>query len=367
MPVKLFTGLPGAGKTARLVAEIVKLRKASPDRPIYQRGINGLVDGLALPISDDELHNWRDALAPGAIICIDECQEDGLMPLDKGQPAKWVRDISKVRHEGMDFLLTTQHPTLMSAYVRKLVDQHVHCVRKFNTQIVSWYTWGRCMETPEKGSTQKAATASAGMLPKEVFDLYKSASLHTMKPRIPPKVYVLAACAVLFVSAVVAVPIVLQHMRLKAQAIAGTPVPGASASIDSSLRTKDYVAWVRPRVEGLPWTAPAYDGRQAKSDPRVYCIAVDDGRCSCLSEQGTRIVMDVKVCRAIAANGVYNPFAEPLQDQPAQERRSGVPAAQTAQRAKPETDAPTLPPSGRFRAGVPPTTYTPPQLMPPNA
>src|ERR1700735_4149615 len=99
MPVKLFTGLPGAGKTACLVAEIIHLRETQPDRPIYARGINGLAPGLAEQLSDELLHKWWE-LPPGSIICIDECQEPGLMPQDKGQPSAWVQRITKVRHEG---------------------------------------------------------------------------------------------------------------------------------------------------------------------------------------------------------------------------------------------------------------------------
>jgi zona occludens toxin len=115
MPVKLFTGLPGAGKTASLVAEMKRLAKDEPHRPIFQMGINGLKDGIAIELTMEQLHNWREELPPGSIICIDECQEEHLMPKDLGKPARWVQAITKVRHDGIDFLLTTQHPQNMSA------------------------------------------------------------------------------------------------------------------------------------------------------------------------------------------------------------------------------------------------------------
>jgi zona occludens toxin len=105
MPVALFTGLPGAGKTAQLVAEIVRLVETEPGRPIFAFGINGLKEGLAIPLTEEMLHKWWE-LPPGSIIAIDECQEDGsnvdqpvaLMPKDRGLPAAWVQKISKVRH-----------------------------------------------------------------------------------------------------------------------------------------------------------------------------------------------------------------------------------------------------------------------------
>lgn len=320
MPVKLFTGLPGAGKTACLVAEMVQLRDKHPERPVYARGIDGLAPGIADDLTDELLHHWWD-LPSGAILCIDECQEPGLMPQDRGQPADWVRRISKVRHEGMDFLLTTQHPNMISSYVRRLVDQHVHAVRKFNTHLVDRYTWGRCVETPEKASTQKGAVKTVGTLPSKVFELYKSATAHTMQRRIPKKVYLLVALGLVLVAAVVSMPLVFRHLRqTSAEGIrAGTPVASAGAvpkgsavsSVDDDLRRADYAAWMRPRVAGLVWTAPAFDGQAVQSRPALYCIAVDDGRCACLSEQGTRVQVEPRLCRSIAADGVYNPFLAP--------------------------------------------------------
>ena len=49
MPVKLFTGLPGAGKTACLVAELLALHEREPERPLFYYGINGLAEGVAQP------------------------------------------------------------------------------------------------------------------------------------------------------------------------------------------------------------------------------------------------------------------------------------------------------------------------------
>lgn len=83
--------------------------------------------------------------------------------------------------------------------------------------------------------------------------------------------------------------------------------PGKGLSLGSggnSTRPDDLLAYFKPRIEGQPWTAPAYDSRPVAADPEVYCIAVDDGRCSCMTEQGMRYEMDKKICRSIVANGV---------------------------------------------------------------
>lgn len=78
------------------------------------------------------------------------------------------------------------------------------------------------------------------------------------------------------------------------------------------------------------------------ADPEVYCIAVDDGRCSCMTEQGTRYEMDKKICRSIAANGVYNPYRCPASD--AQQ-------GQQASQANQPQQAPKDPASGAGASG----------------
>ena len=89
----------------------------------------------------------------------------------------------------------------------------------------------------------------------------------------------------------------------------------AAAAPRGSLRTTDYAAWLTPRIDGQPWTAPAYDAFDVPRNqpPRVYCMASGhDGKegCSCLTEQGTRYVIEQNRCRMIATDGQYEPFLD---------------------------------------------------------
>lgn len=372
MFVKLFTGLPGAGKTAQLVAELVRLSKEEPHRPRFYMGINGLTPDLAGELTQEQLARWWEELPPGSIIAIDECQEEHLMPKDRGNPAAWVQRIAKVRHYGMTFLLTTQHPANMSAFVRRLVDQHVHTVCKFGTSIVSRYTWGRCMDEPEKGSAQKSAIEDIGTLPKEVFDLYKSSQLHTRKRRIPRKVYMFAALVLLGAGAAVAVPVLVtraQHHNEQmiageapgSASSAGAPASGARVLDKDGLRQRDFAKWMEPRVAGLPWSAPMFDELQVRAQPRLFCVAVEDGRCTCMTEQGTRYEVPLDRCRAMVANGVYNPFVEGVdgrnQERQADRRSQAQPQAPVSGDGLPMGTAPTNHPQ-RDTASA----YTPPEF-----
>lgn len=379
MFVKLFTGLPGAGKTAQLVAEMVRLSKEESHRPLFAMGINGLKEGLATELTMEQLQEWWE-LPPGSIIAIDECQEEHLMPKDQGKPKAWVQRIAKVRHHGMTFLLTTQHPQNMSAFVRRLVDQHVHTVNKFGTAVIARYTWGRCMDDPEKRSVQKSAIEDLGTLPAEVFELYKSSQLHTRKRRIPRKLYMMVALFALAVTSVVALPFVFmraQHAGEDKPATVDVPKPaepsptwagGGSRSSgreamedqNEAMRRDDYVRWMTPRVPGQPWTAPAFDHLQVQAQPRVFCVASETGDCHCRTEQGTRYETDLNVCRAmVKEGGPYNPFQPP----PDLVRDNG------RERATPVAASPPASPAMAVAAGglsgwdrsIGPPSYTPPE------
>lgn len=331
-PITLFTGKPGAGKTAQLVAEILKMQKEEEGRPIFALGINGLRADLAADLTMDQLSKWWE-LPPGSIVCIDECQEEHLMPRDRGAPAFWVQRLAKARHFGMSFLLTTQHPGNMSVFVRRLVGRHVHTVRKFQSQVVQRFEWEGCVEDPESRASRKQATETVGTLPAEVFDLYKSAQLHTMKRRLPAKLWLFLGLVVVAIAAAVAVPFVLKRAQTENVDLIGrggalpadssqAPVAASRQAADSALRQGDPAKWMTPRVEGMPWTAPMFDGLAVTARPRLFCIAAEDG-CICNTEQGTRYAVAQATCRVIATNGVYDPFREPEREERQQvERRS---------------------------------------------
>ena len=362
-PITLFTGKPGAGKTAQLVAEILKMQKEEEGRPIFALGINGLRADLAAELTMEQLRKWWE-LPPGSIVCIDECQEEHLMPRDRGTPAEWVQRLAKVRHYGMSFLLTTQHPANMSSFVRRLIGRHVHTVRKFQSGVVQRFEWEGCADDPESRAARKQSTETVGTLPKEVFDLYKSSQLHTMKKRLPAKLYWFVLAVVVALVAAVSVPFVLKHAQKKNVELIGgggaaaTPATQAAASRDSAdlaLRQNDPSKWMTPRVEGMPWTAPMFDGLAVTARPRLFCIASEDD-CICNTEQGTRYAVKPGTCRVIATSGVYDPFREPERE----ERQDGWRRPDQAQ-----------PPAGGVRPaafGVPgpladrstATPYTPP-------
>jgi zona occludens toxin len=256
-----------------------------------------------------------------------------------------------------------------------LIKVHIHVKRRFGLNAAWLKTWD---EFQENTKTESCLAKPVWKYPKKNYALYKSATAHSIKKSFPWYFYALPIMvAVVMLSVWYSVHRFRQTMGVPAQdasaAGAGTHSDvrsGDNNSAEEVLRHKDFAAWLRPRVAGQPVTAPAYDQLTVQGVPQVYCIAVDDGRCHCLTEQGTRYVVDVKICRAIALDGVYNPFLPPVRHDEVQSRRDGSEQRGDRREVSPASGVASVVgqpvAAGDSRPGGIPQVYTPPEFMPGN-
>jgi len=342
--ITLFSGLPGNGKTLFALWYLVKKAKAE-NREVFYNNVKGL--------DSEKVGNWQEfdpqkwfELPHGAMILMDECQDTfGKKPNGAALPAVYS-ELNTHRHRGYDIFLITQHPTLLDNSVRRLIGQHFHTVRKFGLERATVYEWSACNPSPESASSQKSAVSLKWAFPKEVYSWYKSAEVHTVKKAIPMKLVL----AILFV---IAVPCVGYYALTKYQsrgksevvpsAIAsGVPVssvapglapgvaPGVRAPVDPVADAKEYMFNQTPRVAGLAHTAPRYDQitQAVRAPVPAACIQIGSTksstniRCSCYSQQGTKMDVEFNMCIQIAQNGWFRDFdadgrgASPQQSQP---------------------------------------------------
>ncbi|MBL8642972.1 MAG: hypothetical protein JNK21_03485 [Rhodospirillaceae bacterium] len=309
MPITLITGTPGAGKTLRAVE---RLRAAVGSRPVYVCGIEGLTIPGVLPLADP--HTWAD-LPDGSLVVVDEAWRHYPRNKPGTPPIPPVANLAEHRHRGFDFIIVTQGPTQIDTFVRSLVSEHEHVSRRFGTHHASVWRWGAAV-TDVNGSGERAkALQVEWRYPKDVFELYKSASLHTVKRRIPFRV-------LLFPVLAVAVLGTLGYWILRDPAEAAavkeeqrTPValPGTVAPSPQGKRSyatpEEWIAAHTPRVPTMPWSAPIYDGLSPSELPIPMCVINHDkGTCICRTEQGTRYDLPGSICRRIAFEGLYNPY-----------------------------------------------------------
>jgi len=340
MPIELFTGQPGNGKTALAVERLMQEAKKG-ERPIFAVGIDGLQPGLATPLEDARDWNKRDPVTGeyivpnGSLIFVDEAWKwfGHLHDATRQATPKHVLDLAEHRHRGLDFVWTTQQPNQLYPFVRGLIGTHHHVVRRFGTQIIDVFTWGELNEDIKSSAKRELAQRTTRRLPSSVFGAYKSAEVHTIKARIPFKVL---AVPVLLLAAVVlgwwafsvlrpdsfAETITGQETANAALAASpSNPVPVAQGSgSESKWKTlTDYARDHLPRFGTMPWTAPVFDQRSITADPQLYCMSSlagedADGQqrepsCTCLTEQGTRYELSQPECRTVARHGMpYNPY-----------------------------------------------------------
>lgn len=325
-----YTGQPGHGKTLHAIDHALSLRDEG--RLVYVGNVRGFKydEARVLPITPEQFCDWHNFLPDGAVCLIDEAYEHGMLP--KRSPGSkvpdHVRELAKHRHRGIDFIFVSQSPKKqVDEFVHDLIERHTHVRRRFGLPFAHLRIFDRFESNPEKGHP---LTLKRVKLPKRPMGLYESTVLDTVEKSIP---WYYIAAAILLVAVVVGAYTMINRVEaqlsgkddsviVQGGAAAGPEKNGAGATVaegpppkptGDALRKSDYVAWLTPRIEGQPWTAPAYDELTVPPQaPRLYCMASGDpyDSCTCQTEQGTSYAVNLKQCVMIATRGQYEPFRD---------------------------------------------------------
>lgn len=313
MFITLLTGAIGSGKT---LLAISKVNEWFPGRPVYTNITGCVVPGWKI---QEDFERWYE-LEENAVIVVDECQDhfpvrDGKTPV----PEKCKR-FERTRKRGHNVVLITQRPRQMDIHVRELVTKHYHLQRNFGLESSAVLEWERLGDPDDETSKGVALKWMFGF-PKENYQLYKSAALHTSRRRIPKKLYLIPVALVVVVGCVWWLLHSLQGIRAspvpgKSAGVAGTVRPaGAGSSKAGPVSRVEYVEARLPRIPDVPHSAPVYD---ALATP-VYiplvaaCVSSRESGCKCYTQQATIIVVSDAYCRHFVAFGAFVPFSESVQ------------------------------------------------------
>lgn len=335
MAIELVTGLPGHGKTLYTIARLRDRAKAE-GRPVFHDGIKG----LKLPWPECKAEDWQN-LEAGSILVIDEAQR--VFPVrGRPQPPKWIEDLAMHRHRGIDLVLITQNPMLIDSFVRRLVDRHFHVVRTFGLQRATVHEFPNGVRQDVERS-REGSIRHEWSYDKSVYELYQSAELHTVKRRIPSRVYVLASLP--FVLGVL-LWFIWSRLAPDAAAERVAEQSGQTTSTGSGLLSgvtraaapaaqsaagspgPDWLAAQSPRVPGLPHTAPVYDSATAPvTAPYPAACVSTSSRCKCYSQQATVLETPDSLCRSIVERGFFVAWQQLLPQAPG--RAASAPAGAT--------------------------------------
>jgi zona occludens toxin len=303
--IELTTGLPGSGKTLYTICRI-KQKAEAENRPVYYSGITD----LKLPwIELEDPAQWH-TLPANSICVIDECQRV-FRPRGNGSHVpEHVEKLETHRHQGIDLILITQHPMLIDSNVRRLVGQHYHVSRPFGWKKAKIFRFESVRENPL--ARQSDGSRIDFVYPKQAFEWYRSAEVHTVKARLPWQVVAMIVLPLVglglfgwFYYSKTRTP--QQQEQATQPATGTTPAPTAPGRTrEGRITTAQYLKDQQPRIDGLAYTAPAYDDvtTPAQAPYPAACVTIR-GECRCYSQQATRLPMPKPLCENIVKDGFF--------------------------------------------------------------
>jgi zona occludens toxin len=266
--ITLITGGPGNGKTSYVVDQILTIQEQAtkarardpslPERPILVWGIPDLVlpHTMAPPFADwthrvkspedPSLEFDQFCLPTGAIVVVDECQTLFRVRASSAKVPPQVSAFERHRHQGLDFFLITQKPSLIDANVRALVGRHIHIDTNWAGRRL--FEWSEC-KSPSSRVDQGEAIKRRYKLPQRVFDLYKSADEHHKPKRRSPVTLIVLAVAVLLVV------VLVLYMRARINELT-TPVVSPEKSRPEGVRHEPQRAGDASRAVASSIEAP---------------------------------------------------------------------------------------------------------------
>lgn len=331
-PINIVTGTLGAGKTLFAIQQADLLVNNKEAEIVYQIGINN-PDTRKLPALPFPIEEWFIRADRGelknAVIIVDEFHKK--MPQrGPGRPPQWIEELAETRRRDVRWILLTQSGEFDHFLKGERCGKHFHLSRKGFLNRSTIFEWSeRFVNKPaENKEARKEAILTNWWHPKKYYDWYESAAAHRFKIRLPLRIWALLVLLPLLVYFAVNgakfMGGVVTGKGLGAVAPAHASEPGAmpgqyaDTSANTIKATKDpgeYLSQFEPVIAHMPWSAPAYQGREVVSQPELYCMSVghdgEDG-CHCYTEQGTKLSrIPVEICRVVAREGIYNPYRTP--------------------------------------------------------
>jgi zona occludens toxin len=278
----LITGVPGSGKSLYSIGLIRDYLKEG-------RTVFCDIDGCTIPGVLPGVDDWREC-PDGSVIVYDECQQR-FGPDGQGRASNPViSELETHRHRGMDILLITQHPKLLHAHIRRLVGRHYHVFRMYGAQSAKIFTRDGQMDV-DKPAYLLQQDHFLWQYPQQDFSLYKSATIHTHKRKLPRWVIRSALGAVAAVA-------IMSFFLPRALSFMSGDYTGQSGKLPASAQQ----ATVSDQADSFLDLAIAPDTPvhpHALSGVRA-CIA-SENRCYCYQDDGFLLEMIVGYCQTILA------------------------------------------------------------------
>lgn len=352
--IYLITGSLGAGKTSNILWDLIKnpIYKGRPKFAGFIRGFDYEKHDFEM-IDKNDLENWcywedeKDDFSAvsnfpkGSILLFDEADLFFPSSIQDKNPPRWLREMARSRHHGLDFYIITQQSKMVCTFLHGLIQTHIHYHRPHGSDEVTRYSWENHQPNVNARANRLLGLPQKVKVNPEVFTLYESTIENTRKKTPPIHIYKKLALALL---PIIIAPFFVwyfmyyRHLppdtpevtktetttKTTAQAAQndtqkGVDVGSLDGVTDNTLTAKDFV----PSDPVLPWTAPAYQDLAKPTDfPRIaMCItsnATQDtnvahkfrgGSCKCFTQQYTPVDVPQNACLKMVKDGWFDNWA----------------------------------------------------------
>ena len=297
--ITIITGTPGAGKTLYAISKLIKpligsnVTKKLDDgteiqieRKIYTNINGALFDHELIDGGDNQgLRDWHKWAQPGSVIVFDEFQKAWPPRANGSKVPDDIQALDTHRHMGVDFILITQSPMNVDRHIHGLCGRHLHVRRMGNMGLTIVYEWDHCSRSL---MYSKSIAKSPWKYDKSVFDLYKSAELHTKSPRRIPSVVWLILLAI----GSIAYLAPTAYGRISARSAGESQNMVAITQKQPITVPQTHLALAQPasapEVSKAPEPAPAPVPASNQQAAFAGCILVAS-RCECFDSQGSKI------------------------------------------------------------------------------
>jgi hypothetical protein len=253
----------------------------------------------------EDVKKWH-TLPPDSIFVCDEAQE--FFPVRTKEPVPdFISAFERHRHSAYDVYLITQSANFIDVHARRLAGTHIHFYRPFNAKTTTRYEWSK-VHNPDDYHDKKLAQSSRVKNDTRFYNVYRSATNHTHKVKIPKIFYLLPVLLLVLVSLGVFFYFYF-FSATKAQTITRKQLSPVSAqSIESTGKAA-------PIVDALPYDSSIYSKiRKPVSYPKLSCFiaSTDDSviSCDCYTQQFTKFNVSQNLCVSFVRNGFFD-FALP--------------------------------------------------------
>jgi len=341
----IITGVPGSGKTLftlSLVRKETRPEKGQTRRPILFHNVSDVDYQYFHANSLQDPDTWYNS-PDGSLIVFDEAQYVFPQRKKDDKPKK-VEEFSVHRHKGFDIFIVTQDPMNVDVFIRRMCGRHFHVQRILGRERSTVYEYDHYQADPTGYHEKKQAISKIPFkFPKDLYQRYKSATVHTVKKRTPLRLILLPLLLVFVIFLIV---YAIHRIKNRADHLEEQATPSQAAGTVSNVTRgagaapgvtpmEYFISMYKPVMPGVLHTAPIYQGLiEPQTYPKPLCILYQenpwdkpDGSCKCVTQQHTVYETTEQNCRYWA---IYGFFDESLSGDRGREEARGQAQAPSA-------------------------------------